>query len=289
MDLLLSASLVASFVAGLAALFAPCCITVLLPSYLASIFREKYKVFLMTFVFFLGILTVFLPLGLGAAALGQFFSRYHTVIFILGGAMLLLLGLNLLIGLHWSLPWHVNPVLKKHNAISVYFLGIFSGIATTCCAPVLAGVLALSILPGSLWWGALYTVSYVLGMVTPLFIIASLLDKFNFTKKFMALRKPLNLKLGSKTISLTWAELISGLAFVGLGALIIKLALTNQLFQHSSYQVSINIFVTKLLNSSQNIIQAIPQWAWAVLILVLLAFLIRTAIKQFTKKSYDES
>ena len=80
MELFLSASLMAAFIAGVAALFAPCCITVLLPAYFASIFREKYKVFLMTFIFFLGILAVFLPIGLGAALLGQLFGRFHKEI-----------------------------------------------------------------------------------------------------------------------------------------------------------------------------------------------------------------
>jgi len=71
MEALVGTSLIAAFVAGVAALFAPCCITVLLPSYLGSIFREKYKIFFMTFIFFLGIATVFLPIGLGASYLAQ--------------------------------------------------------------------------------------------------------------------------------------------------------------------------------------------------------------------------
>src|SRR3989339_1423429 len=95
MDLLISASFIASFFAGIAALFAPCCITVLLPTYLASIFKQKTTVFLMTFVFFLGLLTIFLPLGLGASFLSQLFSRYHDTIFVLGGIFLIFLGMTL--------------------------------------------------------------------------------------------------------------------------------------------------------------------------------------------------
>src|SRR3972149_104043 len=105
MELLLSASLIAAFIAGVAALFAPCCITVLLPAYFASIFRERYKVFLMTFVFFLGILVVFLPLGLGAAVLGQVFNRYHNTIFVAGGVFVTSMGLLLITGKHFSLPF----------------------------------------------------------------------------------------------------------------------------------------------------------------------------------------
>src|SRR3989338_10325048 len=102
MNLLVSTSIVSAFVAGTAALFAPCCITVLLPSYLGSIFRERRKVFLMTFIFFMGILAVFLPIGLGFAAFSQLLSRYHNIIFATGGSFLLLLGLIILLGKHFS-------------------------------------------------------------------------------------------------------------------------------------------------------------------------------------------
>src|SRR3989338_5111820 len=99
------ASLIAAFIAGLAALFAPCCITVLLPTYLASIFRQKRTVVAMTLVFFLGLLAVFLPLGLGFASLGTLFSKNHDLIFIVGGLFLLFLGASILFGFHFSIPF----------------------------------------------------------------------------------------------------------------------------------------------------------------------------------------
>ncbi|MEK7652641.1 MAG: cytochrome c biogenesis protein CcdA [Patescibacteria group bacterium] len=209
MELLLSASLIAAFIAGIAALFAPCCITVLLPAYFGSIFRERYKVFLMTFIFFLGILTVFLPIGLGVAALGKLFSQYHNIIFGIGSTFLTILGIFLLTGIHFSLPMRVSPALKKHNAVSVFVLGIFSGIATTCCAPVLAGVLALATLPSSIFWGGFYTLSFVLGMVAPLFIISLFLDKINFEQKFLRIfSRPIRYRLIGKEISITVSEAV---------------------------------------------------------------------------------
>lgn len=45
MELFFTASLLAAFIAGIAALFAPCYISALLPSYFASIFREKKEDF----------------------------------------------------------------------------------------------------------------------------------------------------------------------------------------------------------------------------------------------------
>ncbi len=287
MDLLLSASIVAAFIAGVAALFAPCCITVLLPSYFASIFRERRKVFLMTFIFFLGILAVFLPIGLGVAALGQIFSRYHNVIFGIGGVFLTILGIVLLAGIHFSLPFQMHPSLKKHNAVSVFSLGVFSGIATTCCAPVLAGVLALAALPGSVFWGGVYTLSYVLGMVAPLFLISLFLDKSDLTAKLsLTFNKPIEYQIGGKKISITVAEAISGATFFAIGIVIIYFALTNRLFVHSEYQTTINIYLTRLMNTIGGFVKIVPEYIWAFILLAIVAFIVKWSIKQFRESEH---
>ncbi len=288
MNLLIGTSLIAAYIAGIAALFAPCCITVLLPSYLASIFRERKKVFVMTFIFFLGILLVFLPLGLGSAAFGQLLSRYHNAIFIIGSALLLLLGLSLLLGVHVSLPFRVNPQLKNHHPFSVFMLGIFSGIATTCCAPVLAGVLALSALPGSVFWGIMYTLSYVLGMVSPLFFIATFLDKSAITEKLMLARKRLSYSLGSVKVSLSISEAVSGLMFVAMAAVTMDLAFTNKLNVHSTYQIDINIYLTRLFNLIRSPAAWLPEYVWAGIFLLFLTGLIIKTIYSFKKETYEQ-
>lgn len=289
MNLLVSTSIVAAFVAGMAALLAPCCITVLLPSYLGSIFRERRRVFLMTFIFFLGILAVFLPLGLGSAAFGQLLSRYHNQVFTAGGAFLLLLGISLLTGRHFSLPWRVNPQLKSHHPFSVFTLGIFSGVATTCCAPVLAGVLALSALPGSIWLGAGYTLAYVLGMVMPLFFLSLLLDKSKVTQKLMQARKPMSYRLAGHTVNVSVPDVMSGIIFVGMGLLTISLALGNRLAAHAGYQVSINIWLTKFMKSIQGITTLLPESWWAVLVALFFLGLIVRVIYLFKREHSYES
>lgn len=280
MDLLTNTSIVAAFIAGVAALFAPCCITVLLPSYFASIFKERYKVVLMTFIFFLGILTVFLPIGLGAAALAQFFNRYQSFIFTLGGLMLVGLGVSLVLGKTFSIPSPVHPSTKSESVLSIYVLGIFSAIATTCCAPVLAGVLALSAASGSILWGGVYTLSYVLGMVAPLFIIATFLDKIDFTQKFFALRRPRSVNLFGYNHRFILSELTAGIVFLGMGIYIIYSALTDQLFMQSGYQLEINLFVANLVHRVHRFTQTIPEMVWAGIVLLILALITRYAIRQ---------
>lgn len=286
MDLLSSTSIIAAFIAGVAALFAPCCITVLLPSYLGSVFKERYKVVLMTFVFFLGILTIFLPIGLGASALAQVFNRYHNLIFILGGLMLAFLGVALISGKNLSIPSPIHRDVKGYGIGSVYVLGIFSAIATTCCAPVLAGVLALSAASGSILWGGIYTLSYVLGMVMPLFFIAAFLDKINFTQKFSSLRKPRTLQFGRFTWRFNLAETVAGFVFLGMGIYIIYLALANRLAMRSDYQLSANILVANIVHAVHRFTQQIPEIVWAGLILFIFTLLITYAIKQF--KNHDQ-
>ncbi len=271
MPLLISTSIIAAFVTGVAALFAPCCITVLLPAYFASIFRERSKVFFMTFIFFLGVMTVYLPLGMGIAALGQFFNHYHNIILSIGSVFLIGLGFALLTGNHLSLPMLVHPTLKRHSVPSVYLLGLLSGIATTCCAPVLAGVLALAVLPGSLFWGSVYTVSYVFGMVAPLFLLSLFLDSVRFTTKFREMfRKPITYSLGGRRISVSVTDALSGVTFLAMGVLTISLAMMNRLSVHAEYQTSINVTVTLLLQSLQRTMGFIPQWAWAAGLIFLL-------------------
>ena len=71
------------------ALFAPCCITFLLPAYLGSVFKEKEKILLMTMVFGMGIFVVLMPAVLGVSLLSQMLFRYHDTIYILGGVVML--------------------------------------------------------------------------------------------------------------------------------------------------------------------------------------------------------
>ncbi|OGD84640.1 hypothetical protein A2696_03815 [Candidatus Curtissbacteria bacterium RIFCSPHIGHO2_01_FULL_41_13] len=283
MELLVSASFIAAFFAGVAALFAPCCVTVLLPTYFASIFKQRSTIFLMTFVYFLGLLAVFLPIGLGVSAISQLFNTYHNVVFTLGSLFLIVLGLILILGLQFSFPVLVHPQLKNSGLGSVFVLGVFSGIATTCCAPVLAGVLALAALPASFLLGGAYTLAYVLGMVIPLFILSALLDKGKFTQKFFTFRKTVSYSLLGKRIRLTISNLFSGLMFLALGAFIFYLALTNNLITHASYQVSINVYLTKLIQFISRYTKVIPEPAWALIFFIAFVVITTLAIGQLLK------
>ena len=289
MDLLISASFIASFFAGVAALFAPCCVTVLLPTYFASIFKQRSTVFLMTFIYFLGLLAVFMPIGLGVSTITQLFSEYHNIIFTAGSLFLILLGLTLILGVQFSYPTFVHPQLKNSGLFSVFVLGVFSGIATTCCAPVLAGVLALAALPASFLLGGAYTLAYVLGMVIPLFVLSMVLDKSKFTQQFFIFRKTVSYKILGKKIRLTLSNLFSGVMFLSLGAVIIYLALTNNLVTHASYQISINIYLTRFIQMIGQYTKIIPETAWAIIFLLVFLVITFKSLKELLKSRKNRS
>ena len=70
-DILFGTTLVASFLGGVVALLAPCCVSVMLPAYLATGFRTRSAVLVATLVFGAGVATVILPIGLGATVLSR--------------------------------------------------------------------------------------------------------------------------------------------------------------------------------------------------------------------------
>ncbi len=287
METSISASFIVAFVAGAAALFAPCCITVLLPAYLGSVLKQKKEVFLMTFVFFLGLAAVFLPLGVGIGWLGEIIKTYHNGLFLIGSVFLLFLGASLLLGQHFSLPFSVHRSItpKVPSAASIFVLGIFSAFATLCCAPVLAGVLALAVLPASALWGGMYAVTFALGMITPLFFLAYFIDKTNLSQRIIVLKKPISYRLLGIKVTLAVSDAIAGTTFLLFGAFIFYSAITGQLAMRSSYQLMINIFLEQVTVAINQIFGRLPLVVPVLIIIIFVAFILKTVAKKWGEKT----
>ncbi len=218
MSLLLLAYVIAAFIAGVIALAMPCCFSVLLPAYFAQSFKQKTHLIGMTVIFSMGIATIMLPLAFGITYIGRILGTNHVLIFVAGGFLMIVIGFWTLWG-RGMLPRINFPVdLKKGSAASVYTLGMFSGAATSCCAPVLAGVLILAALSASVLEGLLIGVTYVVGMVFPLFLIALVWDKYQATETNPLEGKIIDLKFLGHEFSAHSSKLIAGLIFIVMGA-----------------------------------------------------------------------
>jgi hypothetical protein len=90
----------------------------------------------------------------------------------LGGAAMLAGGVAVLAGWKPVLPMPALRSPSGHGYGAAYGLGLFSGIASACCAPVLAGVVVLTGSTASFGAALAVSVNYVAGMVAPLAVLA---------------------------------------------------------------------------------------------------------------------
>lgn len=228
-NVLFQTSLIAAFVAGMVALFAPCCITFLLPAYLGSVFKEKEKVILMTLVFGAGIFVVLLPAVLGVAFISKLLFRYHDMVYIFGGLMMLIVALTTFLGMKLPMPnlGKMN-VGKRTDVTSIFTLGIVSGITSACCAPVLIGIMTLTLLSPSFFGALLVGGMYVLGMVVPLLLMAVFLS--GKMPRMTILRKPLiSINLFGKTYMVILSNVVASAVFLITGFLALGLTATGKL------------------------------------------------------------
>lgn len=222
-------SLIAAFIAGMVALFAPCCITFLLPAYLGSVFKEKEKILLMTLVFGAGIFLVLMPAVLGVAIISQLLFRYHDSIYILGGFVMLLVAVISLLGIKSPFMIHMPAQnQQKVDVLSIFTLGIFSGITSACCAPVLIGILTMAFLSPTFFGSLLIGAVYVLGMVVPLLLISIFLS--NRVNKLQVIKKKIgSLSLLGREYIVTVSNLIAFLIFFTAGVFTLVLTMKGQL------------------------------------------------------------
>ena len=178
-NFLFGASLTASFLAGVLALFAPCCITFLFPSYLGTIFKEQKRVMYYTLIFASGLAFVLVPIALGIRSAIFFLDAYHTPIYYLGALIMILMGVMTLKPIfHLPQIFHVSGLQnKKINTASVFGLGLMSGLTSACCAPVLFAAVTLTSLSPSLFQALIVSLSYLVRIVMPLFVMSMFYEK----------------------------------------------------------------------------------------------------------------
>ncbi|MBI4066763.1 hypothetical protein HY407_00110, partial [Candidatus Gottesmanbacteria bacterium] len=176
-NLLFGVSLTAAFLGGMVALFAPCCITFLFPSYLGTIFKDRKRVVFLTLIFALGLGSILIPVALGMKFIVSFFDQYHTPIYLFGSLLMVLVGIMTLFEIKLMLPLPHYTMPRQTTTLSTFILGIFSGITSSCCAPVLFAAITLSSLSPTILTALIVSIVYVLGIVFPLFFLSLAYDK----------------------------------------------------------------------------------------------------------------
>src|SRR5229473_7357398 len=282
-------SVLAAVIAGAIALFAPCCISVMLPAYFASSFPNRRLLVAMTFLFAAGIATIILPIALGASIIRQLLTTQHTAIYVIGGLIVLALAIYVLLGGQIHLPMPGRRAGGKTGVLSVYSLGLFSGMASSCCAPVLAGVIALSSVASSFLLALGLGTAYVFGMVAPLFVIALLWERFDWRASRLFRPRSLTWRLGPLRRTLTATNLASGLllALIGGGMLWVGLQYSS-MPPLADWQTRLSVGLQHYGQVITNALAWVPNWAGSVVFLMLVGGLAWYALRQVGASADDD-
>ncbi len=133
----------------------------------ASIFKR----FALSFIYVSGIAVTYSLLGLFASLTGKIFGEVssHPITYFIVGAAIILFGISMLDVFSIEMPNFFRlPLVKKQNYLSVFALGLTSGlIVGPCLTPALGSILAYLITRKNIIYGAtlLFTFAYGMGFI----------------------------------------------------------------------------------------------------------------------------
>ncbi|MHB0929609.1 MAG: cytochrome c biogenesis CcdA family protein [Candidatus Nanopelagicales bacterium] len=261
-NLLTSGSILTAFLAGGIALFAPCCIVFLAPSYLAvAVKNRRWRLLPLTVIFAAGLASVLLPITLGMSLVSAAIAHYHRELYLAGGLLMLLLAAWSVTGRMWSLPSIIRaPDTRRGDSASFFTLGVFSGVASACCAPVLIGVMTLSALSANPVSGVALGLAYVFGMTFPLFVMALLWDRFELGKKRILRARPVRLPLpGGRQIFTNSINLAVAAALAVMGGFVLYLADSGQMTSGPRTQVIIGNWLGSIFRVINQALAPVPE------------------------------
>jgi len=183
----------AAFAAGLLSFFSPC-ILPLIPAYFTFISglsleeltgkevgRIRRRVIMATVAFGAGFTLIFILLGASASFLGGLASRYHQVIRVIGGLLIILFGLHLT-GL-WRLSFlevdkRIHLKEKPAHILGTVLVGMAFGAGwSPCIGPMLGSILILAGSEESVFQGIVLLTVYSAGLWIP-FLVMSVFINF---------------------------------------------------------------------------------------------------------------
>ncbi|MFI1785372.1 cytochrome c biogenesis CcdA family protein [Streptomyces rubiginosohelvolus] len=207
----------AAFLGGLLALVSPCS-ALLLPAFFAYSIDSTSRLLARTGIFYAGLATTLVPLGAAGSYAGRLFYGHRDALVTGAGWLIIVLGVAQIVGLGFASRRmaELSSRIRPTTAFSVYALGAVYGLAGFCAGPILGSVLTVAAVSGSPVYGGLLLAVYALGMAVPLFVLALLWERFDLGRRTWLRGR--TVRLGGR-FQLHTTSLLSGLFFIGLGAL----------------------------------------------------------------------
>ena len=288
-NLLASGSVLAAFFAGGVALFAPCCIVFLAPGYLALAARNhRWRLLPLTFTFTAGLALVLVPITVGISLVAATIARFHAPLYYAGGTLMLALAALALSGRMWSMPRFLPPPdARRGDSASFFAFGVFSGVASSCCAPVLAGVMALSALSGTAAGGVVLGLAYVFGMVFPLFAMALAWDKLHLSDRRLSLARPVRLRLAGRTLNTSTVNIAVAAGFTVMAGFVYYLAGAGRMTSGPGFQVAIGRALARLFRRVEIWTAPVPEAVLGLALLALAAVFAIAALNGRQRRNTD--
>ncbi|MBF6348470.1 MULTISPECIES: cytochrome c biogenesis CcdA family protein [Nocardia] len=208
-----------AFLGGLLSLLSPCSV-MLLPAFFAYAFADPATLAARTGVFYLGLITTLVPLGVFAATIGAFLNQNRGLLLTLVAGVVILFGVVQLAGIPIPGLSRTSQASDAGRTWTVYVLGTAYGVAGVCTGPILGSVLMIAAVGANPVYGAILLAIYAAGMALPLLILA--LAWKRWSAGLRAALTPRELTLGRWTNS--WHAIISGGLSIALGVLLLFLA-----------------------------------------------------------------
>lgn len=234
-------SLAAAFAAGLVSFLSPCVLP-LVPGYISMISGVSVdelkagenphllgKILFHSVLFIAGFSVVFITLGASATWLGQVLLSRMSLLYKVGGIIIIVFGLHLT-GL-LKIPFlytdkRFHSVGKPASAAGAFLIGLaFAFGWTPCIGPILAAILGMAASQDTIGSGVLLLALYSLGLAVPFLLTSLGINQFlGFYKRFRT--------------HLHQLEVFSGVVLIILGAMIF----TNQFTRLAGYFSFLNRF-----------------------------------------------
>lgn len=180
-----------AFLEGIITFVSPCLLPMLpvYVSYFANGENNRKRTLCNALAFVAGFTVVFLVLGAFAGTVGAALKKYGTIVNLVTGGIVVILGLNfcgvLRLGFLNSTK-KLNVSVKTENVFSTFLFGMIFSIGwTPCVGAFLGSALMMASERGTMAEGLLMLLVYSLGLGIPFVISALLLDRLKETFSFI--------------------------------------------------------------------------------------------------------
>lgn len=259
-------TLAGAFLGGVLTLLSPCSV-MLLPAFFAYAFTSAGALAARTGMFFLGLVTALVPLGLLAGSLGAWVGRHRFELVSVGAWVVIVLGVALAAGVRMPGPVRQRGASGVTNG-AVFALGTVYGLAGVCAGPMLGAALSYAAFGGNALAGGIVLLVFAAGMTLPLFLLGLLWSRVPGVR---ALVRPREVRIGGWRN--TWGQLIGGLLTVAIGVLLLVTKGTTTLGGMVGASTQLRIESSVLAWTS-----GVPNWVPLTIGAVLIAVWVATRI-----------